>query len=137
MGSWNWTHASFDDVNLQLQDGLVLVVKSVSGTGDMVIHFENGMKLTIELEGDCCSHSYFSDDSFREARGLIGERLVSIEETDNLNPKFEHEAGNPDECDVIRWSGIKIRTDKQETVLDWRNDSNGYYSGWICGVTLE
>ena len=34
-------------------------------------------------------------------------------------------------CDVVAYYGFKIVTDKGDIIIDYRNDSNGYYGGNI------
>lgn len=37
--------------------------------------------------------------------------------------------GDMDGCDVVAYYGCKITTDKGVIIIDYRNDSNGYYGG--------
>lgn len=33
------------------------------------------------------------------------------------------------DCDCVEYYGLKITTDKGRAVIDYRNNSNGYYGG--------
>ena len=39
--------------------------------------------------------------------------------------------GSLDGCDVVAYYGLRISTDKGDIIIDYRNDSNGYYGGDI------
>jgi len=39
--------------------------------------------------------------------------------------------GKLDGCDVVAYYGLRISTDKGDIIIDYRNDSNGYYGGNI------
>ena len=86
----------------------------------------DGHEVRVELEGGCCSSSFFDNYSLIDARGLMGERLMSIEDTGRAEPENDpYKEG----CDVIEYHALVVRTDKQSVTIDWRNDSNGYYAG--------
>ena len=39
----------------------------------------------------------------------------------------KHHAG----VDVVAYYGVKITTEHGRCTIDFRNDSNGYYGGWL------
>ena len=39
--------------------------------------------------------------------------------------------GDMPDCDCVQYYGAKITTNKGDMVIDYRNDSNGYYGGDI------
>jgi len=94
--------------------------------GDQCIEFisTQGHRVAVYLIGDCCSRSYFDPDSSIDARGLMGEELLDIESNE---VSTEHDAEDAEQR--IHYALI-VRTNKQSVSLMWRNDSNGYYSGW-------
>jgi hypothetical protein len=73
--------------------------------------------------GECCSNSYVEDmdnpDIFEDAVFLD----VQIEE------------GNDDIIEedfvVNKWTFYKFTTDKGMCTLSFRNESNGFYNGWL------
>lgn len=88
-----------------------------------------GQTITIDLIGDCCSASFFDDDSLLDVKGLLGERLMSIEEVSNDREYPDDPDGTYD--DVTLHYAMIVKTDKQSISVMWRNESNGYYSGWV------
>lgn len=103
------------------------IIENVIATSDQLrLVSTDGHEVLVELEGDCCSRSFFDNYSLIDARGLMGERLVSIEDVGRGEPENDPYKGG---CDVIEYHALIIRTDRQSITIDWRNDSNGYYSG--------
>jgi hypothetical protein len=100
-------------------------------TGDSFITFvsPDGLRFHVELEGDCCSSSFFDDNSKLDAEGLLGEQLMSIEEVGRERPESDPLRHRTTEH--IEYHALLIRTDKQSITVDWRNESNGYYDGWV------
>lgn len=98
--------------------------------GDRRIEFVStqGHHVVVTLYGDCCSRSYFDPDSSIDARGLMGEELLDIE-SNEVRVEDDIEDDIEDTVQRIHYALI-IRTNKQSVSLMWRNDSNGYYSGW-------
>jgi hypothetical protein len=77
------------------------------------------------VEGDCCSWSYFY--SFWGAGNLIDQRVTA------LTP-----VRLPDPCDadsalgdVVDAYGFAIESTGGDAELSFRNDSNGYYGGYM------
>ena len=68
-----------------------------------------------KTDGDCCSHSWIESVEI-PALGFPA-KVLKVEELDT-------EVGG--ELDIY---GIKIVTDKGDLIIDFRNESNGYYSG--------
>lgn len=78
--------------------------------------------IPVSVDGDCCSDTWIESI---ELPALGFPCLVSNAE-DLLMPNIEKElvSGN-----VIKFYGFKISTDKGDIVIDYRNESNGYYGG--------
>lgn len=80
-----------------------------------------------QVEGDCCSHSYFYDFEGVE-RLLNNGEVKSFEEIPDMpQPKQP-------EYDAIAAYGYRITTEDKKfgevsSVLSFRNESNGYYGG--------
>ena len=75
----------------------------------------------VNVEGDCCSSSWIESVEL-PALGFPAT-VVSVENIEMPD------LGQPDEYDYIQYYGCKIVTDKGEIVIDYRNESNGYYGG--------
>lgn len=68
-----------------------------------------------KCDGDCCSSTWIESVEM-PAGGLPAKILAAT----NLDlPSQEN----------IRFYGLKLTTDKGDLVLDYRNESNGYYGG--------
>jgi hypothetical protein len=109
------------------------VVESIAFSNDnwdLDVNFKDGTKLELKLEGDCCSSSYFTEDAVEDAWELVGSTIVSIEDRDDGHNK-DREYKDTDDFTSTIWSFLVFKTNKGHVTLDWRNDSNGYYSGWV------
>lgn len=84
--------------------------------------------VVLTVYGDCCSQSWI--ESLDTPANLIGT-VQSVEDLDMPNLGNVGTKHHPD-VDQIRYYGLKIVTDKGHCVIDYRNDSNGYYGGWIA-----
>lgn len=79
--------------------------------------------IVAHCDGDCCSSTWI--ENIENAEALIGSPV--IEATVIGMPEREH----PEDVnrDVVAYYGFRIRTAKGDCVLDYRNESNGYYGG--------
>lgn len=83
------------------------------------------------VEGDCCSSSYFYD--FTGADKLLNHEIKKVEEVE-LGTGGKHEEGH----DILECYGYRFITEDPQfgevsSVMSFRNDSNGYYGGYITG----
>ena len=83
---------------------------------------EGGDPIIARADGDCCSSTWI--ESLDMPRALLGT-VLAVE--DIPMPDL----GQPDEYDVIKYYGFKITTTAGSCVIDYRNESNGYYGGNI------
>jgi len=95
------------------------------GTDMIRLTDDAGNTLEFWLDGDCCSNSVFEERSFADLCLLVGETLISVEEV---------ESEMEDEGPEVQWSALLVRTNWSSITVDWRNESNGYYSGWFWMV---
>lgn len=100
---------------------------------DIVI-FEDrfGERVAYCVYGDCCSDSYIQD--------FIGVRKI-LENGPVLSVEEEYLEAQDIRYGDIKFYGFKIVTENavfgdQTSVLSFRNESNGYYGGWIEHVRL-
>ena len=106
---------------------MIFIIENVLITdARLVLVATSGHQVEVELEGDCCSSSFFDDCSKLDARGLMGERLMSIEDIGRDAPDPDQ---IPHQDDSREYHALIIKTDKQSITVDWRNESNGYYGG--------
>lgn len=102
-------------------------VSSVQMTADkMAIRFRltDGTEVVALTDADCCSHTWIEHVSMP-----AGGFPFSVLEADDLDmPDLGEQPGH----DVMAYYGFQIKTDKGHMVIDYRNDSNGYYGGSLC-----
>ena len=85
-----------------------------------------GDPVIARADGDCCSSTWIESLDMPEV--LLGT-VVAVEDLDMPD------LGQPNEYDVIQYYGCKITTERGTCVIDYRNESNGYYGGnisWPC-----
>ena len=78
----------------------------------------DGRELKFELIGDCCSTSYFDEESKVDAASLLGHTLRSWE----VSSVGRLPLSGDGERQLYM---LVVRTDKASISLSWRNDSNG------------
>ena len=102
----------------------------------LVLIADDGRKVELRLTGDCCSSSYFEKRSVEDVKGLVGQTLLEIDsvESNIANYKVESTEENDYNGGTFQYHAVKIKTDQETIVVDWRNESNGYYDGQ-CTVT--
>jgi hypothetical protein len=103
-----------------------IIENVIAKNGSLMLVATSGNIVRVELEGDCCSTSYFDDYSKIDALGLMGERLMSIEDVSRDTPEPDPV---PHLDEAQEYHALIIKTDKQSITVDWRNESNGYYGG--------
>ena len=86
---------------------------------------EDGERLIAKVDADCCSHTWIESIEM-PALGLPF----------TISGCFDLDIGkdsiSDDEYECLQFYGAKITTDKGDIVIDYRNESNGYYGGDIC-----
>ena len=82
---------------------------------------ENEETVVAKCDGDCCSSTWIENVEM-PAGGLPAKILDAVE----LDLPDQTQT---DEYEVIAFYGLKLITDKGDLVLDYRNESNGYYGG--------
>lgn len=81
--------------------------------------------VTVLVDADCCSYTWVESV---ELPALGFPAVVTIVEDLELPQTLKESSFRPDsEC--LAFYGCKISTDRGEIVIDYRNDSNGYYGG--------
>lgn len=75
----------------------------------------------VRCDGDCCSNTWVEHVEL-PALGFPA-LVVSVEDVDMPD------LGDMEGCEVVAYYGCKIITDRGEILIDYRNNSNGYYGG--------
>jgi hypothetical protein len=82
-------------------------------------------EVEVLVDADCCSYTWVEHIEL-PAMGFPA-LVTAVEELDlpdTAKPSTFHT-----DSDVLAYYGCKISTDRGEIVIDYRNDSNGYYGG--------
>lgn len=82
---------------------------------------EGGETIVAKCDGDCCSSTWI--ESVEMPAGDLPAKVLAVT---NLDLPSQGD-GHGDE--LIQLYGLKLTTDKGDLVLDYRNESNGYYGG--------
>lgn len=118
----------YDQENYEKMVGLTVIGVELFGDDDVRVHLDDGQTAVFGLEGDCCSHSYYTDPAqFLE---LVGTKLQKVEERSSRDGSDNAEK-YPEDGGETSWHFLVFETNKGHVTIDWRNDSNGYYDGYI------
>ena len=77
-------------------------------------------EIIVLCDADCCSHTWIESIEL-PARGFPA--IVSAVEDIPLNTDEDDQDGE------LAFYGLKITTDRGHIIVDYRNESNGYYGG--------
>jgi len=92
----------------------------------LVFHYADGTFDAYEVDGDCCSESWFAD--IVGVSALIGGKVLEVAEVDMPQ---EDKPDNRCRQEYDSFYGVKIRTDKGYADIVYRNSSNSYYGGSV------
>lgn len=90
----------------------------------MLFVCDNGEELVVRVDADCCSYTWIESVEL-PALGFPFT-VIACDDLDMNKEPLENE-----EYECLQFYGAKITTDKGDMVIDYRNDSNGYYGGEI------
>lgn len=108
----------------KLIDKTIVDVKIASDKQAMLFVTDSGDEFIVRTDGDCCSYSWIESVEM-PALGLPF-KIIDVQDLDMPD------LGEMPDREVVTYYGAKIITDKGEMIIDYRNDSNGYYGGSIC-----
>lgn len=86
---------------------------------------DGGESLVAKVDADCCSHTWVESIEL-PAKGFP----FTVEDVQDLDMGKEPLSDDSFEC--LQFYGAKIITSSGDMVIDYRNESNGYYGGSIC-----
>ena len=99
------------------------VVEKVMINGDhsTMMWKVDGKWYRLSAYGDCCSTSWY--EHCDNASVFDNAKLIA----------WEDAGGHSEDKDwnVIRVNMLKFKTEKGDCTIEFRNESNGYYSGWV------
>lgn len=98
-------------------------IKKITHNSDnLTFILADSSRVSYKAVGDCCSKSYIED--------LDNPEIFN----DSILLSVESESGQKKEIsdwDIHKWTFYKFKTDKGMCTLSFRNESNGYYDGWL------
>jgi hypothetical protein len=112
----------YDAVDFNTLQGLVLENILIDRSGDEVLYFvTDGGIFKMYHEQDCCE-SVGIEDVVGDLRDLVGEKILTAEESSNAGT--DEESGG----ESSTWTFYRLGTSKGDVVIRWFGQSNGYYS---------
>lgn len=88
-----------------------LALKLVTDSGDIIAN----------VDADCCSYTWI--ESVEAPDAAVGSPVLEAVNIDMPD------LGTLENHDCMQYYGFRIRTAKGDCIIDYRNDSNGYYGG--------
>jgi hypothetical protein len=111
--------------NLDALTGKTINRLSINTAKDVIkVEFAGGGARFLCAVGDCCSRSWFEHIGGLDA--LIGHTIHAVDARE-MPPLKEEE--NPDT--FVQYYGWRFTTWRGYADLEMRNESNGYYGGWV------
>lgn len=97
--------------------------------GDLLtLYCTDGMEIDIIPQGDCCSCTWI--ESIDTPDVLLGGTIRAVEDRE-MPSKGNVSGVRHHGVEYVQYYGLAITTEKGMCVIDYRNDSNGYYGGWV------
>ena len=98
----------------------IIDLKIASDRKALLFIFDEGQTISM-ADADCCSETWIENIEFpADTYPYLVTHAEDIDMPD---------LGDMPHCDVVSYYGFKIQTDKGDIIIDYRNDSNGYYGG--------
>ena len=92
-----------------------------AGSGEVVFTSQNGDKLRLYHEQDCCESVYI-EEVHGDPKDLVGHKICMFEEA-------SHDCTDEvDNYGSALWTFYKIATSNADLTIRWLGMSNGYYS---------
>lgn len=99
---------------------------------DVALQTSGGNTLVLEVDGDCCSRSWFEE--ILGLNQLLDAEVITVEEIPMPDPPQTADIPDGGDAEVLQSYGLRIVTNRGAATLVYRNDSNGYYGGYISGA---
>lgn len=112
-------------MNNELIGKKIVGMKIVTDKEALLFITDAGENLVAKVDADCCSYTWIESVEM-PALGLP----FTINAVENLDMGKAVLSNDQYEC--LQFYGAKIVTDKGDLIIDYRNESNGYYGGSIC-----
>lgn len=83
----------------------------------------DGISITAYADGDCCSRSWI--ENVEDPAVVVGNTILEAADI----PLNKEGTWDESEYEFVQYYGFKIRTIRGTCIIDYRNESNGYYGG--------
>ena len=93
--------------------------------GAIKFDLSTGESIIARADGDCCSHTWI--ENVEGAGDVLNDPVLVAEDVNMPDQEYDKE-----EYECLAFYGFRVRTSKGEMLLDYRNESNGYYGGDLC-----
>jgi hypothetical protein len=104
-----------------LEGKKVVSVEIASDQKALRFFIDDGSDIVARADGDCCSSTWIEHVELP----VNGFPATVVSVSDVEMPDL----GTPDGFECVAYYGCKIETDKGTLLIDYRNESNGYYGG--------
>lgn len=104
--------------------GKTLTGMKIANDREAILFQTTDGEIVVQVDADCCSYTWVEHIEM-PALGFPAT-VVSVDDLEMPEGKPSTFHADPDS---LQFYGCKILTDKGEIVIDYRNDSNGYYGG--------
>lgn len=102
--------------------GRIITELKIADDKKALLFITNYGNVIVKTDGDCCSNTWIEHIEL-PVNGFPAT-VTNVEEIDMPNLTV-----NRNDDEVIAYYGCKITTDKGILLIDYRNESNGYYGG--------
>lgn len=100
----------------------VTAVHLAEDGGAIRFDVNGGEPIVARADGDCCSHTWI--ENVQAPENIVGSPIVAVEDVGGAQADTGEQG---DDC--VSFYGCKITSGKGSTLIDYRNESNGYYGG--------
>lgn len=95
----------------------------VTFKGKWAFRTEGGHEIWLQVDGDCCSYSWV--ETIDLDQGVIGSKILGWDSI-SIGDCIAREGQ-----DCVQAYELRLHTEKGDVVVAFRNDSNGYYGGYV------
>lgn len=105
--------------------GVQIAKVEIAPDRESIVFHTNHGPMKYVTEGDCCSRTWIEGvDDWDALFGTVtAAEEIEMPNLGNIGTEHNHSV------DQVSYYGLKITTEKGRAVIDYRNDSNGYYGG--------
>lgn len=107
-----------------------ILCKITDENDDLQLHLDDGEIVYFDAVGDCCSESWVEHIDTPSKP----EKIIQIQELEISNYNYEateYKKRKKEDIDVLSAYFYQINTDGGSYLIELRNNSNGYYGGWL------